>query len=161
MTEALCDYEAQPHRCEFVAEIEGVRFYNDSKATNVHALCSALRSMPSAGEPKNIWLIAGGQDKALDFHAAGPDINQRVKAAFLLGETRADLRAAWGLFTPCHLVDNLLEAVTEAGRNADPGDVVLLSPACASFDMFDSYQHRGESFRDAVVEWLAANGHGD
>ena len=161
MVPAMRDFQPGPHRCELIAEQVGVKFFNDSKATNVHALCSALRTMPSAGEPKNIWLIAGGQDKALDFHAAGPDVSRRVKGAFLLGETRADLRAAWGLFTPCHLVDNLLEAVAEAGRNADPGDVVLLSPACASFDMFGSYQHRGESFRDAVVEWLAANGHGD
>ena len=161
MIPALRDFQAGPHRCELIAEQGGVKFFNDSKATNVHALCSALRSMPATGEPKNIWLIAGGQDKALDFHAAGPDVSQRVKGAFLLGETREQLRAAWSLFAPCNLVDNLIEAVAEAGRNAVPGDVVLLSPACASFDTFDSYQHRGESFRDAVVEWLAINGHGD
>jgi UDP-N-acetylmuramoylalanine--D-glutamate ligase len=161
MVPALRDFKAGPHRCELIAAQCGVKFFNDSKATNVHALCSALRSMPAAGESKNIWLIAGGQDKSLDFHAAGPDVNQRVKGAFLLGETREQLRAAWSLFAPCNLVDNLIEAVAEAGRNAVPGDVVLLSPACASFDMFGSYQHRGESFRDAVVEWLAINGHGD
>jgi len=161
MIPALRDFQPGPHRCELIVEQSGVKFFNDSKATNVHALCSALRSMPTAGEPKNIWLIAGGQDKALDFHAAGPEVSRRVKGAFLLGETRADLRAAWGLFTPCYLVGNLLEAVAEAGRNADPGDVVLLSPACASFDMFGSYQHRGESFREVVAAWLAQDGHGD
>ena len=160
MLPAIRQFKPGPHRCELVAEQGGVRFFNDSKATNVHALCSALRSMPANGEPKNIWLIAGGQDKALDFHAAGPDVGRRVKGALLLGETRENLRAAWSLFAPCHLVDNLIEAVTEAGRNADPGDVVLLSPACASFDMFGSYQHRGEAYRDAVAAWLA-KGEGD
>ena len=161
MVPSMCNFTAGPHRCELIAEAGGVKYFNDSKATNVHALCSALRTMPTAGEPKNIWLIAGGQDKALDFHAAGSDVGQRVKGAYLLGETSQSLRAAWSLFTPCTIVDNLVEAVAEAGRNAVPGDVVLLSPACASFDMFGSYQHRGESFRSAVADWLAAQGHGD
>ena len=78
-----------------------------------------------------------------------------------MGETSESLRAAWSLFAPCNIVDDLVEAVAEAGRNAVPGDVVLLSPACASFDMFGSYQHRGESFRSAVAEWLATRGQGD
>ena len=161
MVPSMCNFTAGSHRCELIAEAGGVKYFNDSKATNVHALCSALRTMPAAGEPKNIWLIAGGQDKALDFHAAGSDVGQRVKGAYLLGETSQSLRAAWSLFAPCTIVDNLVEAVAEAGRNAVPGDVVLLSPACASFDMFGSYQHRGESFRSAVAEWLATQGHGD
>jgi UDP-N-acetylmuramoylalanine--D-glutamate ligase len=144
-----------PHRCEFVAEIEGVRFVNDSKATNVHALCSALRAMPAGDSPKNIWLIAGGQDKGLDFHAAGPEIAKRVKGAFLMGEAREQIRAAWALFSPCELVANLVEALAEARRKAVPGDVVLLSPACASFDMFDSYEHRGRAFCQAVAEQRA------
>jgi len=141
-----------PHRCEFVAEIEGVRFVNDSKATNVHALCGALRAMPAGDSPKNIWLIAGGQDKGLDFHAAGPEIAQRVKGAFLMGEARDQIRAAWALFSPCELVANLVEALAEARRKAVPGDVVLLSPACASFDMFDSYEHRGRAFCQLLAE---------
>ncbi|MFP6902934.1 MAG: UDP-N-acetylmuramoyl-L-alanine--D-glutamate ligase [Verrucomicrobiia bacterium] len=141
-----------PHRCEFVAEIDGVRFVNDSKATNVHALCSALRAMPAGDSPKNIWLIAGGQDKGLDFHAAGPEIAKRVKGVFLMGEAREQIRAAWALFSPCELVANLVEALAEARRKAVPGDVVLLSPACASFDMFDSYEHRGRAFCQAVAE---------
>jgi UDP-N-acetylmuramoylalanine--D-glutamate ligase len=144
-----------PHRCEFVAEIDGVRFVNDSKATNVHALCSALRAMPAGDSPKNIWLIAGGQDKGLDFHAAGPEIAKRVKGAFLMGEAREQIRAAWALFSPCELVANLVEALAEARRKAVPGDVVLLSPACASFDMFDSYEHRGRAFCQAVAEQRA------
>ena len=161
MIPSMCDFKSGPHRCELVSEQGGVKYFNDSKATNVHALCSALRTMPVAGELKNIWLIAGGQDKALDFHTAGPDVGQRVKGAYLMGETSESLRAAWSLFAPCNIVGNLVEAVAEAGRNAVPGDVVLLSPACASFDMYGSYQHRGESFRSAVAEWLATKGRGD
>jgi len=161
MIPSMCDFKSGPHRCELIAEKDGVKYFNDSKATNVHALCSALRTMPNTGEPRNIWLIAGGQDKKLDFHAAGSDVSQRVKGAYLMGEASEPLRAAWSLFAPCNIVDNLVEAVVEAGRNAVPGDVVLLSPACASFDMFDSYQHRGESFRSAVAGWLATRGQSD
>ena len=151
MKAALAASCAGPHRCEFVAEIDGVRFVNDSKATNVHALCSALRAMPAGDSPKNIWLIAGGQDKGLDFHAAGPEIAKRVKGAFLMGEAREQIRAAWALFSPCDLAANLVKAVAEARRKAVPGDVVLLSPACASFDQFDSYEHRGRAFCQAVA----------
>ena len=107
--------------------------------------------MPAAqpGEP-NVLLIAGGRDKGLDYHDLGPLLAQRVKHTFLLGETREKLRASWSLFTPCTLVDSLLEAVNEAVKNAVPGDVVLLSPACSSFDLFRDYRHRGEVFRQAV-----------
>ncbi len=152
MKAALSASRAGPHRCEFVTEIEGVRFVNDSKATNVHALCSALRAMPAGDSPKNIWLIAGGQDKGLDFHAAGPEIAKRVKGAFLIGEAREQIRAAWALFSPCELVANLVKGLAEARRKAVPGDVVLLSPACASFDMFDSYEHRGRAFCQLLAE---------
>jgi len=76
-----------------------------------------------------------------------------VKGVFLLGETRHRLDAAWGRFAPCTLVQTLLEAVIGAAKNAVPGDVVLLSPACSSFDMFRNYQHRGEVFRQAVLNW--------
>ncbi len=140
-----------PHRCEFVADINGVRFINDSKAANPDALRQALLSLParSGGEP-NVWLIAGGQDKVFEYHDLGPVLSQRVKGAFLLGEAREKLRAAWGLFTSCALVSSLLEAVTIAAKNAAPGDVILLSPACSSFDQFRNYQHRGEVFREAV-----------
>ena len=149
--EALQSYPPAAHRCELVAEINGVRYINDSKATNVDAVRKALLSMPGGerGEP-NLLLIAGGRDKGLDYHDLGPLLAQRVKHAFLLGETREKIRAAWGLFTPCTEVDSLLEATLDAARKAVSGDVVLLSPACSSFDMFQNYQHRGEVFRQAV-----------
>jgi UDP-N-acetylmuramoylalanine--D-glutamate ligase len=156
MVEALLSYRPAAHRCELVAELGGVRFVNDSKATNVDAVQKAIESIPPAGaaEP-NIWLIAGGRDKGFSYHEIGPLLSERVKGAFLLGETREKLRAAWSLFTPCTLVGSLLEAVTEAAREAQPGDVVLLSPACSSFDMFQNYQQRGEVFRQAVEAWVA------
>ena len=149
--EALQSYPAAAHRCELIAEINGVRFVNDSKATNVDAVRKALLTMPGGerGEP-NIFLIAGGKDKGCDYHDLGPLLAQRVKHAFLLGAAREKIRAAWGLFTTCTVVDSLLEATLEAAQIASPGDVVLLSPACSSFDMFRNYQHRGEVFRHAV-----------
>jgi len=151
MVEALKSYQPAAHRCELVAEINGVKYVNDSKATNLDALQKALLSMPQArsGEP-NVWLIAGGRDKAFEYYEVGPLLSQRVKGAFLIGETREKIRAAWSLFTPCTAVDSLLEAVAEAARSAVAGDVVLLSPACSSFDQFRNYQHRGEVFRQAV-----------
>lgn len=153
MKEALRNYAPAPHRCEIVAEINQVRFVNDSKATNLDALQKALLAMPGprSGDA-NVLLIAGGKDKGLAYHDIGPLLAQRVKHAFLLGETREKIRAAWSLFTPCTLVESLLEAVSRAFECAQSGDVVLLSPACSSFDMFQSYAHRGEVFRQAVEQ---------
>jgi UDP-N-acetylmuramoylalanine--D-glutamate ligase len=141
------------HRFELVTEINGIKFINDSKATNVDALQKALLSVPPApaGEP-NIWLIAGGKDKSLDYHDVGPLMSQRVKGAFLIGEAREKIRAAWSLFTPCTVAGSLLEALAAAGKSAVSGDVILLSPACSSFDQFRNYQHRGEVFRQAVLD---------
>jgi UDP-N-acetylmuramoylalanine--D-glutamate ligase len=152
MVEALKSYEPAAHRCELVAEIGGVKFINDSKATNLDAVHKALLAVPAAqpGEP-NVWLIAGGRDKGFEYHDIGPLLSQRVKGAFLIGETREKIRAAWSLFTPCTLKDSLIEAVTEAAASAVSGDVVLLSPACSSFDQFQNYQHRGDVFRQAVA----------
>jgi UDP-N-acetylmuramoylalanine--D-glutamate ligase len=151
MVESLKGYQPAMHRCELVAEINGVKYINDSKATNLDAVHKALLAIPAAGagEP-NVWMIAGGKDKGFDYHDIGPLLSQRAKGAFLIGETREKIRAAWSLFTPCTLSGSLLEAVTEAARQAVAGDVVLLSPACASFDQFQNYQHRGEVFRQAV-----------
>ncbi len=156
MVEALQTHEGGPHRCEIVGEAGGVTFVNDSKAMNVEALRRAIESMPGGriGEP-NLWLIAGGKDKGLDYHDLGPLIAQRVKGTFLLGQTRDKLRAAWSLFTPCTSVDSLEEAVGLATADAVAGDVVLLSPACSSLDMFQNYQHRGEIFRAAAQKWMS------
>jgi UDP-N-acetylmuramoylalanine--D-glutamate ligase len=158
MVEAVKAHAPGPHRFETVAEAGGVTFINDSKAMNMDAVQKALLAAPAGrgGEP-NVFLIAGGKDKGLEFHDLGPLLAQRVKSAFLLGEMREKLRAAWSLFTPCAIVENLREAVNAAGESAKAGDVVLLSPGCSSFDMFESYQQRGEQFRDAVKNWSSAN----
>ena len=145
-----------PHRFELVDEIGGVQFINDSKATNPDALQNALLAARAgqAGQP-NVWLIAGGRDKGADFHSVSPVLSKRVKGAFLIGEAREKIRSAWSLFTPCTLTDSLLEALTEAAKNAVAGDVVLLSPACSSFDQFQNYQQRGERFCQLVksISW--------
>ena len=153
MLMALKNYRPGPHRLELVAEVGGVRFINNSKAMNVDAVQQSIEALaPGADRSPNIWLIAGGKDKGLDYHDLGPLLARRVKGAFLLGESREKLRASWSLFTPCTVVDSLLEAVSKAAESAAAGDVVLLSPACSSFDMFRSYQDRGEIFRSAVEQ---------
>lgn len=151
MVDTLKAERPAPHRFQLVAESRGVQFVNDSKATNVDALRNALlAARPGEGGEPNVLLIAGGKDKGSDFHGVGPLISRRVKSAFLIGESREKIRAAWSLFTPCTLSDSLLEAVTEAAKSATAGDVVLLSPACSSFDQFQDYQQRGERFCQAV-----------
>jgi UDP-N-acetylmuramoylalanine--D-glutamate ligase len=142
---------AGPHRFELVAEINGIQFINDSKATNLDALQKALMAArPGPTGEANVWLIAGGRDKGLEFHDLGPLLSKRVKRAFLLGEASEHIRAAWSLFTPCTTSHSLLEAVAEAAKAAASGDVVLLSPACSTFDEFRNYQQRGEVFCSAV-----------
>ena len=151
MQKALQSYAPAPHRCERLGEINGVLFVNDSKATNPHAVAHAIAAMPASegGEP-NILLIAGGKEKSLPYGDLAPMLAKRVKRAYLLGETRLTLLQAWSRFTPCVLVGSLLEAVTKAAEVARAGDIVLLSPACSSFDMFRDYQQRGDEFRTAV-----------
>lgn len=151
MVEPLKAYSAGPHRFERVAEISGVEYINDSKATNVDALQKALSAARSGegGQP-NVWLIAGGRDKGLEFHDVGPLLAKRVKRVFLIGEAKEKIRSAWSLFVQCDLCESLTEAVDEAAKQAVSGDVVLLSPACSSFDQFRDYRERGETFCRAV-----------
>ncbi|HEX3797529.1 MAG TPA: UDP-N-acetylmuramoyl-L-alanine--D-glutamate ligase [Verrucomicrobiae bacterium] len=159
MVEVLKQHAPAAHRFEKIAEINGVTYINDSKATNVDALHKALLSVsPAPGGDPNIWLIAGGKDKRQEFHYVGPLISQRVKGAFVIGEASGKIRAAWSLFTPCAATDSLLEAVILAAKNAVAGDVILLSPACPSFDQFRNYQHRGDVFREAVNQLPGVRG---
>ena len=147
----LRNHPALPHRCEIVAEIGGVSYINDSRSTNLAALEKSLSSMkPGSGGNPNIWLLAGGRDKAGAYHDIGPLLSNKVKAAFLMGETREKLRAAWSLFTPCRLVDSLEEGVRQAAELAEEGDVILLSPASEDSGTVNGYQHRGEMFRRSV-----------
>ena len=147
----LRNHPALPHRCEIVTEIGGVSYINDSRSTNLAALEKSLSSMkPGSGGNSNIWLLAGGRDKAGAYHDIGPLLSNKVKAAFLMGETREKLRAAWSLFTPCRLVDSLEEGVRQAAELAEEGDVILLSPASEDSGTVNGYQHRGEMFRRSV-----------
>jgi UDP-N-acetylmuramoylalanine--D-glutamate ligase len=151
MTAPLKEFHGGPHRCELVAEIEGVQFVDDSAARNSHALRQALHTArPGFDNHPNIILIAGGRDRGIEYHDLGPVLAQRVKQAFLLGPVAEKMRAAWSLFTPCAGADSLLEAVSDAAKMAVPGDVVLLSPACSSADLSQNDKTRGAAFCVAV-----------
>jgi UDP-N-acetylmuramoylalanine--D-glutamate ligase len=138
------------HALELVRERRGVRFVNDSKGTNVDAVLKALE-----GIDHPIWLIAGGRDKGGDFSRLTDAVRRRVKHVILIGEASPLLKQAWAGATAMSEAGSLREAIEFAARGAVSGDVVLLSPACASFDMFKDYQDRGRQFK-AVVHALPA-----
>ena len=137
-----------PHRCESIAEVGGVSYVNDSKATNVGATVSALGGLARGG---NIILIAGGQAKGQSFQALKTAVEVCCKHVLLIGEAAAEIAENLPDDIPSDTVESLTIAVETATHIAGPGDVILLSPACASFDMFDNYQHRGDVFREAVL----------
>ncbi len=141
----LVQFEGLEHRLEFVAEIGGVRFINDSKGTNVGAV---VRSLESFSVP--LVLIAGGKDKQSDFTPLVPLVRERVKRLILIGQATAKLRSQLDRACPMEEAPSLEEAVRRAAASASPGEVVLLSPACASFDMFTDFEDRGRVFKEAV-----------
>jgi UDP-N-acetylmuramoylalanine--D-glutamate ligase len=134
-----------PHRLEFAGRIRGVDFYDDSKATNVDA---AVRSIASFDRP--IILIAGGRHKGGDYAPLMKVAKKRVKKAFLMGESKQIMAEAFEDHVPYATADSKDDAVTKAFSVAKPHDVVLLAPACSSFDMFTDYGHRGRMFKKAV-----------
>ena len=135
-----------PHRIEFVAEINGVSYYNDSKATNTGAVIAALAQFPG-----NVILLAGGRDKNDDFRLLRESVVAKVKKLVVLGEAAGLLDEALADLVEIIPAQSMDDAVRTAAKNAATGDVVMLSPACASFDMFTSYGHRGNEFKKAVV----------
>jgi len=143
--EALREFPGLPHRLEFVRELGGVRFVNDSKGTNIGAVAKSLE-----GFEKGVVLIAGGRDKAGDFTALRPLIKGRVKAVVLIGEAAEKIEKAVCDLTGCRYAGSMEEAVRLAMSLASKGDTVLLSPACASFDMFRDFEDRGRVFKEAV-----------
>jgi len=133
------------HRLEYVASIGGVEYYNDSKATNVDAVIKALEAFAGG-----IHLIAGGRDKDSDFAALRPLVEKRVRQVILIGEAAEKMRITLSGSAKIRNAVSLPEAVAFGRAEAEPGDVVLLAPACASFDMFENYEHRGRVFKETV-----------
>jgi UDP-N-acetylmuramoylalanine--D-glutamate ligase len=151
----LRDYQGEPHRVELVAAIDEVEYYDDSKGTNVGATVAALEGLgKSFGESgRQILLIAGGDGKGQDFAPLAGPCSRYVKALLLIGRDAPSIKAAVEPSgVPCFDLSGLPEATRRAGGLAKPGDVVLLSPACASLDMFTNYAHRAQVFVDAVRE---------
>lgn len=142
---AVKTFQAVEHRLEFVAEIGGVRFYNDSKATSVDATIKALDSF--AG---NLWVILGGKDKGSDYTALRERLHRKAHAALLIGSAAEKIALQIEGAVKVVRAETIEIAVAEAWKNARPGDTVLLAPACASFDQFQSYEHRGRVFKDLV-----------
>lgn len=144
--QALASFGGLPHRMELVATMDGVTFINDSKATNPEAAIKSLE-----GFDRNVSLIAGGSDKGLAFGALAEVIRRKAKGVALIGETAPLIEKALGDFQPRARASTLDEAVALAAGWSAAGDTVLLAPACASFDMFNNYEHRGAMFREAVA----------
>jgi len=142
---ALSKYSPPVHRCELVSIIDGVEYLNDSKATNLHALESALRS-----QTRPTVLIVGGKQKGLDYQDLKPLLTGKCKHLICFGEIGAALAATFFDVVPCEAVDTLDEAVAFAAKVATPGDTVLLSPGTSSFDQFSGYEARGDAFKAAV-----------
>lgn len=145
MTEAVRNFRGVEHRLEWVAEINGVDYFNDSKATNVDSTMKALEAFPS-----NILLIAGGKDKDTDYTPLRPLVERRVKRLILIGAAADKIYRALAGSAPDVRAKTMAEAVRFAYEAAEPGDVVLLAPACASFDMFENFEHRGRIFKVEV-----------
>ena len=153
MLDALRHFRGLPHRCQLITEYQGVRWYNDSKATNVAAAVAALRGMPRNGK---VVLIAGGEAKETDFSSLADAIAERARSVVLFGRDAERIAAAIGGRAPTHIAADMRQAVGTAQAAAQAGDSVLLSPACASFDLFADYTDRGERFVTAVHEVTAA-----
>jgi len=148
MLEALRGFPGLSHRTQWVAEHNGVQWYNDSKATNVGAAIAAIAGLQAG----TLFVILGGQGKGQDFSPLRDVLESRDCHALLLGEDAERIAAALGEGVTCTRVTDMADAVNTALRLAQSGDVVLLSPACASFDMFSGYAHRGEVFMQLVRE---------
>ncbi len=138
-------FKGVEHRLEFVAEIEGVKFYNDSKATNVDAAIKSLEAFEGG-----LVVILGGKDKGSDYRPLAPLVRERCRHVILIGAASEKIAAALESTRPLHRAATMREAVGLGFELSAAGDTVLLAPACASFDMFENYEHRGRVFKEAV-----------
>jgi UDP-N-acetylmuramoylalanine--D-glutamate ligase len=143
--DAVRQFKAVEHRLEFVATAQGVDYYNDSKATNVDATIKALESFPA-----NVHLILGGKDKGSDYTLLNELLRERVKCVYTIGAAAEKIESQ--IRGPKKVVSSgtIESAVRQASDSAVPGDIVLLAPACASFDQFQNYEHRGRIFKELV-----------
>ena len=144
LVQAIADHTPPVHRCEFVRDLEGVRWINDSKATNLDAMEKAILS-----QDRPIILIAGGKDKGVEFDDNAALVREKVRAAVLIGEMKDRIASSWK-GTDCHTTGSLGEAVNKAHSLAQAGDVVLFSPGTSSYDMFRNYGERGNIFKTLV-----------
>jgi len=142
---AVEKFQSVEHRLEFVATINGVEFYNDSKATNVDATAKAVAAFPGG-----IHLILGGKDKGSDYTTLSPLLRARVRAVYTIGSAAAKIESQLGGVTSIQPCGTLANAVGAAASAARPGEVVLLAPACSSFDQFENYEERGRVFKQLV-----------
>jgi UDP-N-acetylmuramoylalanine--D-glutamate ligase len=145
MREALHGYAPPPHRCELVRTLDGVEYLNDSKATNLHALESALRS-----QTRPVVLVAGGKEKGLDYSSVVPLLREKALATVTFGQIARPLADLFSQAVPSEPVSTLADAVVVARSMAPRGSTVLLSPGTSSFDQFQGYEQRGNTFRDLV-----------
>jgi UDP-N-acetylmuramoylalanine--D-glutamate ligase len=144
---AVRTFHAVEHRLEFVRNVSGVDFYNDSKATNVDATLKALDAFPGG-----LWVILGGKDKGSDYTLLRKPLSEKARAAMLIGAAASKIRGQIEGAVPLMDSKTLDVAVRDAYAAAKPGDTVLLAPACASFDQFDNYEHRGRVFKSLVAQ---------
>lgn len=149
MVDTLKTFEGLPHRCQWVAEKDGIHWYNDSKGTNVGACVAAINGLGGKGK---IILLAGGQGKGADFSGLKESLSTFARLAILFGEDAQPIEEAIKQSVMTVRVSSMQEAVSLADEKADAGDIVLLSPACASFDMFKNFEERGDAFMKCVRE---------
>ncbi|HYP01915.1 MAG TPA: cyanophycin synthetase, partial [Pyrinomonadaceae bacterium] len=155
MCETVRNFRPVEHRLERVAEIGGVEFYNDSKATNVDAALKALEAF--AEHAGRIVLILGGRGKNAPYAPLAPLVERKARALVVLGDDADRIERELEAHARVIRVGDMREAVRQAAETASAGDVVLLAPACASWDMFDSFEHRGRVFKEAVEELMNAD----
>jgi UDP-N-acetylmuramoylalanine--D-glutamate ligase len=148
MRETVRDFKPVEHRLEFVAEVGGVAFYNDSKATNVDAAVKAFEAF--ADEAGKVVMILGGRGKNAPYAPLAPLVERKARALILIGEDADRIESELKSFAPVLRATDMADAVRLASEAARPGDIVLLAPACASFDMFENYGQRGRVFKEAV-----------
>jgi UDP-N-acetylmuramoylalanine--D-glutamate ligase len=150
---AVEKFKAVEHRLEYVETLNGVEFYNDSKATNVDATAKAIAAFPSG-----IHLILGGKDKNSDYTQLTDLLRARVRAVYTIGSAAGKIESQLRGVVSLHSCETLDRAVGAAAAAARPGEVVLLAPACSSFDQFENYEHRGRAFKELVSEWQGMSG---